>query len=487
MSYPTVHTQDKRQVTSSSNTNSRKLCWNTNGSCEFYSHCIDSLFPCGEMGFAVAYAERRCKSIRQLHVSEDNCSSCVSDTQVEEWSQAHDDCLQQRLYNLANEYQNKTRDPPTCLRFEKKAFEEIDICYSTTRKKLCSAVEHSTDTALLQQDLSTVARLFRINEYYSSIAERALSENVRSCNHTESNWLADSLLSQEKELKVVFCGAYKYDDGQMSNLETSLPGEAAKTLERPEEQFIYAGPDYDDQCDDEAPSTLPATLDFHFIVWLPEPNDTLPHNLSSDFYSVHSALYDFKMFVHKPLTSNNTCGDGIRQAGELCDTGTYNLSAVSSCKYMTCTSAAEYDCSTEQLQLTVCWRRVCGNGRRESQEQCDDLNGRDRDGCSSNCTIENGYECSTVYNETSTCTIPPLLPSPSTVTPTSTVASPTPTPSLTTSTTTKLYSTHTTRTIIMASNTPDVQGAASSAKKTIASHKLLSLLALLIPLVLLIR
>jgi cysteine-rich repeat protein len=47
------------------------------------------------------------------------------------------------------------------------------------------------------------------------------------------------------------------------------------------------------------------------------------------------------------------------------------------------------------------FRRLCGNGRRDPGEECDDGNGRDGDGCSALCTIEPCFDCS---GDPSTCT-----------------------------------------------------------------------------------
>lgn len=40
-------------------------------------------------------------------------------------------------------------------------------------------------------------------------------------------------------------------------------------------------------------------------------------------------------------------------------------------------------------------RAVCGDGKRHSDEQCDDANTEDGDGCSTICSIEDGYQCTT--------------------------------------------------------------------------------------------
>jgi len=49
---------------------------------------------------------------------------------------------------------------------------------------------------------------------------------------------------------------------------------------------------------------------------------------------------------------------------------------------------------------------VCGNGLRTTAEGCDDGDLMDGDGCSSNCTVESGFVCSTKLNQVSSCYVP---------------------------------------------------------------------------------
>lgn len=41
---------------------------------------------------------------------------------------------------------------------------------------------------------------------------------------------------------------------------------------------------------------------------------------------------------------------------------------------------------------SVC-RRICGNRRIDGQEECDDGNGVNGDGCTSDCKVEKGFSC----------------------------------------------------------------------------------------------
>jgi cysteine-rich repeat protein len=77
------------------------------------------------------------------------------------------------------------------------------------------------------------------------------------------------------------------------------------------------------------------------------------------------------------------CGNGITTAGEQCD-GAANCGA-------SCTCAAGY--GPDPANRGFCAPVVCGDGRREGLEACDDGNVSDGDGCSGTCLVEAGYTC----------------------------------------------------------------------------------------------
>ncbi|HTA21845.1 MAG TPA: DUF4215 domain-containing protein, partial [Polyangia bacterium] len=85
-----------------------------------------------------------------------------------------------------------------------------------------------------------------------------------------------------------------------------------------------------------------------------------------------------------------TCGDGRLSFGEYCDDGnTANGDGCSS----TCTLETGYTCSTPG---TACTRvAYCGDGKLTGTEQCDDGNTVGGDGCSPTCVIEANYACPT--------------------------------------------------------------------------------------------
>ena len=92
------------------------------------------------------------------------------------------------------------------------------------------------------------------------------------------------------------------------------------------------------------------------------------------------------------------CGDGIRVAGEDCDSG-----EKPGCHWRHCFMQDGYNCSVEPYRLSVC-NPICGDGLIVQGELCDDHNTLDRDGCSSTCKVEVGYNCSQTFsNGTSMC------------------------------------------------------------------------------------
>ena len=94
------------------------------------------------------------------------------------------------------------------------------------------------------------------------------------------------------------------------------------------------------------------------------------------------------------------CGDGIRVAGEDCDSGRQP-----GCHWRLCYVQDGYNCSVEPYRLSIC-KPVCGDGLIVQGELCDDHNTLDGDGCSSTCNVEIGYSCAQTYsNGTSMCVL----------------------------------------------------------------------------------
>lgn len=83
------------------------------------------------------------------------------------------------------------------------------------------------------------------------------------------------------------------------------------------------------------------------------------------------------------------CGDGVLNDGEACDD--HNRRDYDGCS-ASCSVESGWACS---LIGGAC-SRLCGNRNLDSGEQCDDGNRRSGDGCSLACQKENGFTCATV-------------------------------------------------------------------------------------------
>jgi fibro-slime domain-containing protein len=115
------------------------------------------------------------------------------------------------------------------------------------------------------------------------------------------------------------------------------------------------------------------------------------------------------------ICSVSTCGNGVQEGNEACDCGTDATKLPAGCTgpnglfngdgsgcSKTCTK--EPVCRDAAGKTQAC-ATVCGNGNKEPGEACDDGNTNSGDGCSATCTLEAGFNCTTVPKpDTSPCT-----------------------------------------------------------------------------------
>ncbi len=141
-----------------------------------------------------------------------------------------------------------------------------------------------------------------------------------------------------------------------------------------------------------------------------------------DFGSPTTGSYaEFMGCVNCKRTNNvaAACGNGKLDQGEQCDTGYLckNSAYTSYCNKIGTKYTADSECNEKTCKYAD--GSVCGNGKKEGREQCDDGNTKSNDGCSATCLIEkcgdgivNGNEeCddgNTVDNDycSSKCTLP---------------------------------------------------------------------------------
>ncbi|KAF4659197.1 hypothetical protein FOZ61_004908, partial [Perkinsus olseni] len=86
------------------------------------------------------------------------------------------------------------------------------------------------------------------------------------------------------------------------------------------------------------------------------------------------------------------CGDGIRVEGEACDLGVLNGLPSSGCSN-NCSISRGYECSRDNL-----CQPLCGNGVVYVDEECDDGGRVDGDGCDHDCVVEPWYACFQLEN-----------------------------------------------------------------------------------------
>jgi len=94
------------------------------------------------------------------------------------------------------------------------------------------------------------------------------------------------------------------------------------------------------------------------------------------------ATYDYTLQVDLALIA---CGDGVLGAGELCDDN--NTTSGDGCS-STCTLEQGWACSGQPSMCLF----TCGNGAVTGNEQCDDGNTTSGDGCSNVCLLEAAVE-----------------------------------------------------------------------------------------------
>lgn len=398
------------------------MCTIYRNTCHFYSHCIESHFHCGPTGFAQAYAEPRCERIDELRLRNDaSCKTCIQTRALYEWAMSQDACLQDKLINeIEVDFKTKQSDPPTCLQLEKRGLELMEECAAVhNNNDICNAVRQNSQQSV-QRDIEKIARHFRVNSYYATRVERMLKNLVSSCGqeaHIAS--IAESVLAEGfHSHRIVFCTVI-FSHSIIDN--ATAVEMVADRFERPVEQFSFSGIDESRRCVTgyAYPSGVTPRDDdlLYFITWTPLPDDNVFSSVSErtlyhkETQNSDGGFTDIKFYQYTPLSSSEhspECGDGQRQAGELCDMGVGNIDTDSDeyeigCS-LTCETPINVECSTQPMGPSHCWNVECGDGIRSVGEECDDKNLMSGDGCSSLCRIESDYDCETPYNSTSSCT-----------------------------------------------------------------------------------
>ena len=248
-----------------------------------------------------------------------------------------------------------------------------------------------------------------ISDYYKSIVTEHLRSIIKGCSAETAETITP------KPLRVFFCAT----NGGTQDIKNNLPIIANK-LNQPVNLFSVAESEVHmdttvKECQlKTAAGIAESSLDVNFqlIQWLaPSVSAVNQIEEAEDTPYIHQLGPSSSLVFFWYDKYETNCGNGIREAGEICDRFGDNGPDENECNE-TCVPYSDYECSSDRLVKSLCFRSLCGDGRRTSDEECDDGNTDSNDGCNHDCKIEPNYKCSLPYNSTSTCTpVPPPISS----------------------------------------------------------------------------
>lgn len=397
------------------------LCERTYGSCSYYSSCLEPQFPCESTGIILQYAKRRCEAARKFDHSSLGCSTCIKNEDLVIWSHTVEECIQDGLRDLmAREFANIKSDKPTCQTFERRAVETINTCYrglydSKDKPHLCHLLGEEVDEHELR-DLKKLVSEFHVGgHYHNTTVNSGIPELLRECGHSD---VADTLYAGEPTYRLIFCSwAVLLKQGPPYKSDHILRF-MSQNLGDDESNFVYSGRDWTNACRDNVPSNAQGeNTEYHIVTWFASASNAAARNWNKTgeafLYNNGRAItgyFELSSDREEPrrgtIRDSSKCGDGVRQAGEVCDYALLDSPACSfECDLRDGLNGTKYECSTDQLERSYCWTKECGDGKRMSNETCDDGNRNNNDGCDANCQIETRYSCTDVYNATSLCSL----------------------------------------------------------------------------------
>ena len=438
--------------------------------CNFHDTCIESLYRTGAEGFSQSYALPRCKAIRAMTYSNtSSCSNCLRTKGLDDWLLQTELCLQPKMYALAKNWTNHKhdeQDPHERLAFERRSFKELNKCYNEIQ--LRSIISSSTDREALKSDLIKILNALTVKPYYRPVVHEDFSTLISNCDHS----LAQEVVPSPPN-RILFC---MVESRSSVNYQTKIDV-MSSTLQSDPSKFSLASDDdkFNERCGQLSSAqangeNVSQRKTFLIIQWLVDGDVTIDNhyapslsnsNIKIVFYRYQDQLGSEDIQDEKPY-----CGNGKWEAGEDCDMFADNklgLGCNDNCQVMT-----DYECLAKQSSRSNCFETVCGDGRRNSDEECDDGNTISGDGCSTSCRVETGFHCSQSYNVTSQCE-PVPSPSPSPSTTSSSVFS---SPALSSSSLTSLTVTSATSTPTPSSNVEAV----TSSSRRVSPRGLISLL-----------
>ena len=350
--------------------------------CHFYDQCVEPYFMCGTTGFVKGYAEKRCRVLKKL---KDNS---LSDA-INEWAYRHENCLREKLLLLVKEMSHTMGEPhrPLCLDFEIAAFQAVEECYNQRANEFCSIVNSTLAT---ESDVLLIRNFFSLNSsYYNHTVNRGLITLLDQCEDTKN---ISTLLRSHFPRRKVICARHSTD----ANNNPPKYYERQQYIQNvssiyniSEKQLVHNGIELASELKDcfKAADSHVIFGRVHVLLYS-APSSAVEINPDRKFYGGSEYLSTWEAKGYERV---GECGDGRRQATEMCDTGIYHGVKVA-CS-LNCETLKGFECYSEPLEESSCKVRECGNGDRTGDEECEDNNNIDGDGCSSNCTIEPGWTC----------------------------------------------------------------------------------------------
>lgn len=373
------------------------LCQNESTNCSSFLRCALAAFPCTQDSYFDNSLAPFCDAVNVLPAGSSG----------RQWAESTSNCLVQevvRYLKTANlQFRKSAPVPSECRALESYMF------YSAHWSCFSSMIENATFTA-------DEARRFLLKAFPTHDRDRSLLLNLVSQQKSPSEDLL-TLKAAIEEIGFVVCASAEVDNN--AQIKAIADQISAKVVDPTEQncgnttsasfrsfalKLKSTGPDvcanasgllnFTSAC----PECGDGTVDW--------PVESCDDGNIVDDDGCSSSCHVESLFDCAVVTSGRSscysqiCGDGVRVAGEDCDTA-----GGTGCSGRRCVVEDGYNCRVDPYQLSVC-TPICGDGIIVKGEDCDDHNSAHGDGCNSKCEVEIGYTCTETFsNGTSICTL----------------------------------------------------------------------------------